>query len=169
MRRRLWLSLMSVSLALGSSGFAAARPGGSRGHAPAVKIFAPGKSAAPATANAAAAAAGALTGVTGLPSAPPIESPMPVPAIAAPIATVPGIAPLSPQLSTQLSSGGTAAPNLAMSPGSSTASSSQSAPSTPGGGGATLQDCMGFWDRATHMTKAEWRATCVRTAFGLRQ
>ncbi len=33
----------------------------------------------------------------------------------------------------------------------------------PGGGGKSLQDCMGFWDRATHMTKAEWKATCLRT------
>jgi hypothetical protein len=22
---------------------------------------------------------------------------------------------------------------------------------------------MGFWDRATHMTKAEWQAACLRT------
>lgn len=26
----------------------------------------------------------------------------------------------------------------------------------------TLKDCMAFWDPQTHMTKAEWRATCLR-------
>ena len=52
---------------------------------------------------------------------------------------------------------------LALSPGSSSGSPSESAPSAPGGGGKTLADCMGFWDRETHMTKAEWKAACVRT------
>jgi hypothetical protein len=42
-------------------------------------------------------------------------------------------------------------------------SPSESAPSAPGGGGKTLADCMGFWDKATHMTKAEWKAACLRT------
>src|SRR5262249_56644872 len=42
-------------------------------------------------------------------------------------------------------------------------SPSQSAQSTAGGGGRTLQDCMGFWDRGTHMTKNEWRAACQRS------
>jgi hypothetical protein len=37
------------------------------------------------------------------------------------------------------------------------------APSAPGGGGKTLSDCMGFWDRETHMTKTEWKAACLRT------
>lgn len=27
----------------------------------------------------------------------------------------------------------------------------------------TLADCMKLWERATHMTKAEWRATCQRS------
>jgi hypothetical protein len=36
-------------------------------------------------------------------------------------------------------------------------------PSTPGGGGKELQDCMNFWDRGTHMSKAQWRAACKRT------
>ena len=26
-----------------------------------------------------------------------------------------------------------------------------------------LADCMGFWDRETHMSKSEWKAACVRT------
>jgi hypothetical protein len=36
-----------------------------------------------------------------------------------------------------------------------------------GGGGATLADCMALWDPSTHMTRPEWRATCVRTLNGL--
>lgn len=56
----------------------------------------------------------------------------------------------------------------ATAPSSSGASGSGNA-STPGGGGKTLADCMGFWDKDTHMTKAEWRATCVRTLNGLDQ
>jgi hypothetical protein len=39
----------------------------------------------------------------------------------------------------------------------------EAAPSQPGGGGKSLADCMGFWDRGTHMTKQEWRAACRRT------
>jgi hypothetical protein len=42
-------------------------------------------------------------------------------------------------------------------------SSSEAAPSAPGGGGSTLADCMKFWDRETHMTKSEWRAACERS------
>jgi hypothetical protein len=88
--------------------------------------------------------------------------------VAPPAPTIAPIAPLSPSLSTQFSSGGTvqgggstgSSGGLALSPG---ASPSQSAPSQPGGGGKSLQDCMGFWDRDTHMTKAEWRAACRRT------
>ena len=26
----------------------------------------------------------------------------------------------------------------------------------------TLADCMKYWDKGTHMTTAEWRATCIR-------
>jgi len=33
-------------------------------------------------------------------------------------------------------------------------------------GGETLADCMGFWDRGTHMSKAEWKAACLRTMKG---
>jgi hypothetical protein len=28
--------------------------------------------------------------------------------------------------------------------------------------GAMLQDCMGLWDAATHMSKQEWKAACMR-------
>jgi hypothetical protein len=29
--------------------------------------------------------------------------------------------------------------------------------------GGCLHDCMASWDAATHMTKQEWRAACIRT------
>jgi hypothetical protein len=74
---------------------------------------------------------------------------------------LPDIAPLSPQLPTQFATGGSTVSTLALSPGSS--SPSESAPSTPGGGGKRLVDCMGFWESATHMSKREWRASCLRT------
>ena len=35
--------------------------------------------------------------------------------------------------------------------------------STPGGGREGLAACLEFWDRATHMTKAEWKASCKRS------
>jgi hypothetical protein len=87
--------------------------------------------------------------------------------VAPPAPTIAPITPLSPSISNQFSSGGTVqgrgstgSAGLALSPG---VSPSQSAPSQPGGGGKSLEDCMGFWDRDTHMTKAEWRAACRRT------
>ena len=83
--------------------------------------------------------------------------------IADPLPELAPVAPLSPQLPTQFATSSVAQPNLALSPGGSAASPSESAPSAPGGGGKTLADCMGFWDRETHMTKTEWRAACVRS------
>lgn len=42
------------------------------------------------------------------------------------------------------------------------------APDThPGGGGDTLVACMALWETGTHMTKVEWRDTCVRTLNGM--
>ena len=41
--------------------------------------------------------------------------------------------------------------------------STEAAPSTAGGGGKSLQDCMAYWDRDTHMTKSEWRTACQRS------
>src|SRR5262245_55388184 len=32
-----------------------------------------------------------------------------------------------------------------------------------GGGLDTLEGCISFWDRATHMTKTEWKAACQRS------
>ena len=103
------------------------------------------------------------SGIGAIPTPPP-QGITPQSEIAAPTPELVPIAPLSPQLQTQFSTGGVAQPNLALSPGvTSSASPSESAPSAPGGGGKSLADCMGFWDRETHMTKAEWKAACVRT------
>jgi hypothetical protein len=30
----------------------------------------------------------------------------------------------------------------------------------------TFADCMGYWERATHMSKSEWREACQRTLNG---
>src|SRR6476660_1730114 len=112
-----------------------------------------------------AGSTGALlnSGIGTIPTPPP-PSVMPPSVIAAPTPELDPIAPLSPQLQTQFSTGGVVQPNMALSPGvSSSASPSESAPSAPGGGGKSLADCMGFWDRETHMTKTEWKAACVRT------
>jgi hypothetical protein len=86
-------------------------------------------------------------------------SPSPPSQIGQPAPQAAAIAPLSPQLQTQFATGGTTNSNLALSPGSP----SESAPSTPGGGGKTLQACMNFWEPATHMSKTEWRDACKRT------
>jgi len=114
---------------------------------------------APSSGSSASANASSL--ITAPPPPPPSAAAAPTPSsqIGQPTPQLPAIAPLSPQLPTQLSSGGTVTNNLALSPGSP----SESAPSTPGGGGKSLGDCMGFWEPATHMTKAEWRAACMRT------
>lgn len=37
----------------------------------------------------------------------------------------------------------------------------------PGGGGSTVADCMGLWDKSSHMSKASWKETCVRTLNGI--
>jgi hypothetical protein len=111
--------------------------------------------------SAAAAATLGISGIDTIPSPPP-AAPTPPSQIAAPSGELLPIPPLSPQLPTQFSTGGVVQPNMALSPGVS-ASPSESAPSAPGGGGKSLADCMGFWDRQTHMTKAEWKAACVRT------
>lgn len=82
------------------------------------------------------------------------------------IQELPAIAPLSPSLPTQFATGGTlpgGTPSGAtVTPSSTSLSPSERAPSTPGGGGKGLADCMGFWDRGTHMTRQEWRRVCIR-------
>jgi hypothetical protein len=82
-----------------------------------------------------------------------------------PATQVPAVAPLPDQLQTQISGGGTRTQSsLALSPGiSGSGSPSEQAESRPGGGGKTLEDCMGFWEPETHMSKREWRAACLRT------
>ncbi len=81
---------------------------------------------------------------------------------AAPVAAT--IAPLSPPPAQGvLSGGGSSRTDLFASPTATSTSPSEAAPSLPGGGGETLQDCMKFWDRGTHMSKVEWRAACTRT------
>jgi hypothetical protein len=125
-----------------------------------------GATAGNGSASAAAAAAARLRLNSGFGTIPrPLPQGVAPPSeIAAPTPELAPIAPLSQQLQTQFSTGGVAQPNMALSPGvSSSASTSESAPSTPGGGGESLADCMGFWDRGTHMTKTEWKAACVRT------
>jgi hypothetical protein len=93
-----------------------------------------------------------------------LPTPPPPSAIGTPAPQPPGVAPLSPQVAPNiLSGGGTPRPSgsgsLALTPGSP----SEQAPSTPGGGGKTLSDCMAFWEPATHMSKSEWKAACQRT------
>jgi hypothetical protein len=36
-----------------------------------------------------------------------------------------------------------------------------------GGSGSTLANCMQLWDASSHMSKPEWRQTCVRTLNGI--
>lgn len=111
-------------------------------------------------AAAAAASAAATTQSTPIPT-----SSLPPSAIAAPAPQAPAIAPLSagPGQIIDSSGGGPVRTDLTASSAASSASPSESAPSTPGGGGDTLQACMGFWDSGTHMSKVEWRAACTRT------
>jgi hypothetical protein len=70
---------------------------------------------------------------------------------------------MSDPVATQFATGGGGSPSLALSPATSASSPSESAPSSPGGGGKSLAACMGFWDAGTHMTKPEWRAACKRS------
>lgn len=85
--------------------------------------------------------------IAAAPALPTIAPPQ-VPAPASSATDQPASVP-SPALSSATSTGGTAAPD------------------STGGGGATLADCMTFWGPETHMTKVEWRATCVRSLEGL--
>jgi hypothetical protein len=99
------------------------------------------------------------------PAAPNTTMPTTPPAaIAAPLTVLPGVAPLSPQVTTTpLGSGGPARSDTLGSPTPLSSSPAELAPSTAGGGGRTLKDCMAFWEPATHMTKREWEAACKRT------
>lgn len=111
------------------------------------------------TADAAATAAAAVPAASAATTAPVAGPASPAPAEPA----LPALAPMSDPLPTQFATGGGSSPNLALSPATSASSPSESTPSSPGGGGKSLKDCMGFWDAATHMTKPEWRAACKRS------
>jgi hypothetical protein len=122
------------------------------------------KSSPPSTSQAisdGAAAAAAATQVT-----PSTTAALPPSAIGTPAPQATAIAPLSQPPAQVLESSGGPARTDTVAPSSTSASSpspSEAAPSTPGGGSDTLQGCMGFWDKGTHMTKTEWRAACTRT------
>jgi hypothetical protein len=87
-----------------------------------------------------------LNAAVALPTPPPAPLPTPAPLIAAPVPELGTIAPLSPSVtSTTEGSGGSSGVSL------------------PGGGHEGLQACMEFWDRGTHMSKTEWKASCQRS------
>jgi hypothetical protein len=76
---------------------------------------------------------------------PPAQpTPTPAAAIGAPAPPAAAVAPLSAAIpsSTALATGGSSGVSL------------------PGGGHEGLQACLEFWDRETHMTKAEWKVAC---------
>jgi hypothetical protein len=128
----------------------------------------PSKMQTGAPPNAASLLAGSAI-TSGPPPAAVPDAPLPASAIGAPAPQATAIAPLSPPPATVILGGGgpvlpgAAAPSTASSSTPTSASPSESAPSAPGGGGDTLEACMGFWDSGTHMTKTEWRAACTRT------
>jgi hypothetical protein len=90
-------------------------------------------------------------------------TPAPPSAVGTPMTSPSPVAPLSPQLTTTPLTGGTVRPDKLPSPSTLSTSPSESAQSTAGGGGRTLEDCIKFWDRGTHMTKSEWRIACTRS------
>jgi hypothetical protein len=98
---------------------------------------------------------------------PPAPAAPPMATVVAPVGELQAIAPLAaPDTLTTFGTGRPSASGTAASPYfsySAPESPSLAAPILPGGGGGTLKDCMGFWDRATHMTKNEWKAACQRT------
>ena len=148
---------------IGRMGVASPHVPMSRALAPHAARSGDGKQANPQPPSRSQAAAAAATATTQ--SAPIPASSLPPSATAAPAAQAPAIAPLSagPGRIIDSSGGGPVRTDLTASSTASSTSPSESAPSTPGGGGDTLQACMGFWDRGTHMSKGEWRAACTRT------
>ncbi len=125
------------------------------------KTSAPAAHQSPSSAAALNAAAAAITP----PAPPPVPSDtLPPSAIGAPAPQMMSMAPPSPVPDTPvLSGGGPVRTDTVPSATPASASPSEAAPSTPGGGGDSIEACMGFWDRGTHMTKAEWRNACART------
>ena len=160
------LTLWSASaLAQAGGGGAPSSGGGARSSAPAAaapSATAPGTTAAP-----------------GSPNVPGISPGRPAPGV--------GSTPVDPQRNnvdanppTQRLPGTTAnAPNGSLQPGAPSAAvpttsgsgrpdpgGANSSPGTAGAGKdaakSALADCMGLWDKGTHMTKAEWATTCRR-------
>jgi hypothetical protein len=124
-------------------------------------MTAKGPSAPTAAGKPSPAALQAINSSSTLPTPPAPPPAPPMPALAAPAGKLPPLAPLSaPVTTTTLTTGGAA--RVSSSAPSST-SPTEAAPSIAGGGGSTLEDCMRFWDRATHMSKTEWRDACVRS------
>lgn len=68
---------------------------------------------------------------------------------APPVVTAPSAASLTSNVAVDASSGGT------------------SRIGNPGASGPRLAECMTVWEPALHMSKGEWRATCVRTLNGV--
>ena len=128
---------------------------------------APGRASAaptaadPAPGHLSRAALSAINLTSQLPAAPSTPAAAPTPAIAAPAGQVQVIAPFSAPVTLPILTAGGAARVDSASPAST--SPSEATPSIAGGGGLTLSDCMQFWDAATHMTKAEWKAACTRS------
>ena len=176
--RRALLLVLTTGLIVGIAADMAEARGGSRGgraHGPKgalLKQTTPSLSGATPAATAPAdpaAATGkispggisAIAAGSALPPAPTAPAAPPASVIGTPATPVPAIAPLSqPVVTTILTAGGTATVN---SSSPSSTSPTEAAPSIAGGGGKSLQDCMGFWDRGTHMTKGEWKAACLRS------
>jgi hypothetical protein len=103
---------------------------------------------APLTTKGSTIPASSLKALTTLPTPPTAPVPTPASVIGAPEPQLGVIAPSSAvpiPLSTTVGSGGSSGVSL------------------PGGGGGSLQDCLAFWDRETHMTKGEWKASCQRS------
>lgn len=164
---RIWPSVFAA-VALGSvlaATVADARGGRSGGHLRAFLSHAPSATSpatiAPAeTLQPAAAATKSSTPSINLNTVGAIPTPQapaaaaPAPQTAAPIPQRDAIAPLSSS---------TAVPTTQTTGGSS----GVALPETPGGGREGLQACLEFWDSATHMTRAEWRAACQRSAHRL--
>jgi hypothetical protein len=115
-------------------------------------IAAPTQAVEPAAAPTKAKINLSTVGIIAAPPAPPAAAP--TPQVAAPISQLGTITPLSDTA---------AVPTAQVTGGSS----GVPLPETPGGGREGLQACMEFWDAATHMTKAEWKAACQRSTYRL--
>ena len=125
---------------------------------PAATTSVPSQAAQPADPPAQPTVSLRNVGVIAVP--PPPAPPTPAAQIAATQAQLLPIAPLSITTST---SNSTAVPTALPTGGSS----GVALPETPGGGREGLAACMEFWDSGTHMTKAEWKASCERSVHRL--